>query len=804
MIDFTQEQLSVIETNLDDDQVVVAGPGAGKTACIIARIIYLHSVKNASLKKMCYLTYSKKMADEAVVKLSERNITEMFHAGTIDSLCWKFLEQKYRKITGRKDFSCEPSQIISLMIAELQSNPDWRPFEFDYVFLDEAQDLDALRFKVLCEMLKSQHLPAGVGDSPASKSVQVTIVGDPRQAIYQDLFAANPQLMFALRPKAIQQNLTTCFRCSPEITNFINKAFYHPLSPKMLSYGCDPSRSIKSIISARHLTGIKPNYIRLHAESNNMGICRDEVIDLVDRRIKQLIRKGSQPSDIMVISPSVQNASLHLMNRIRTLLMSSNIPSVLNKCSAESGNYHITSNAAKSHRKNAVYMGTIHSVKGSESKHVLVLNFYVGNGAFHRLASDSRENLDFQNLVYVACTRAKDTLDLFETCHMPSRCEAIESMKDIDDVSNVIVARSLELKQVNIPNKNTLISPSHIAVTERLKSLSPTAWDLMENISLPRFYKCSKSLDKTYQNPVFLRENEESQVYGIFMEMVIARHLAQTRGKVDIMKTFQVLPIVLSASEMKMLQKSSEAVFQLPAIKFEFSFIDREDLYAMIKQLRTSTNIGHQHFSTHSSATLKKRLLANNILVSSTEQLFYEQVSIHLSDLKHVSDLSLKTDSVIQAIWNAVLLKTFQETQLGLFWIKQIDTVDLLPQGAISWKLYLEQLSLLESAFPLQLSIEDYQAPMKIETTSKSTPAHKIVLTGIADMISENKNLIDIKCFASEKSTTSLYNKVQISAYRGMLGLDKDAFILSALSLNLYCLEANPSSDNKVVDNLCK
>ncbi len=52
----------------------------------------------------------------------------------------------------------------------------------------------------------------------------------------------------------------------------------------------------------------------------------DEVINLVNRR-KQLIHRGSQPSDIMVVSLLIQNASLHLMNCIRTLLIASNIPS---------------------------------------------------------------------------------------------------------------------------------------------------------------------------------------------------------------------------------------------------------------------------------------------------------------------------------------------------------------------------------------------------------------------------------------------------------------------------------------------
>ncbi len=88
------------------------------------------------------------------------------------------------------------------------------PFpQFDFVFIDEAQDTNATRREVAKRMLKSS--AAGTGDSNLSHLI---CVGDRHQAIYGFTGADNDALDILKKEfSAHELPLSTCFRCSKAV-----------------------------------------------------------------------------------------------------------------------------------------------------------------------------------------------------------------------------------------------------------------------------------------------------------------------------------------------------------------------------------------------------------------------------------------------------------------------------------------------------------------------------------------------------------------------------------------------------------
>src|SRR5215207_8247964 len=73
--------------------LVVAGPGAGKTYCLIARIGHLIAREGLAPGRICAVTFTNKAADEIAARL-RREIgpaAEEITRGTLHSLCFSLL-----------------------------------------------------------------------------------------------------------------------------------------------------------------------------------------------------------------------------------------------------------------------------------------------------------------------------------------------------------------------------------------------------------------------------------------------------------------------------------------------------------------------------------------------------------------------------------------------------------------------------------------------------------------------------------------------------------------------------------------
>ncbi len=90
----TPQQRKAIEAPLGP-VLVVAGPGAGKTACLIGRIGHLVTRLGIAAPRICAVTFTNKAAEEIAARLEDQlgAKAEEVHRGTIHSLCVEVLRE---------------------------------------------------------------------------------------------------------------------------------------------------------------------------------------------------------------------------------------------------------------------------------------------------------------------------------------------------------------------------------------------------------------------------------------------------------------------------------------------------------------------------------------------------------------------------------------------------------------------------------------------------------------------------------------------------------------------------------------
>src|SRR5213593_24600 len=101
--------------------LVVAGPGAGKTFCLIARINYLINTRGLAPGRICAVTFTNRAAEEIAVRLT-RTLGERAEAitrGTIHALCLALLREHAEAAGLRKGFGVADEQYQKVILGRL-------------------------------------------------------------------------------------------------------------------------------------------------------------------------------------------------------------------------------------------------------------------------------------------------------------------------------------------------------------------------------------------------------------------------------------------------------------------------------------------------------------------------------------------------------------------------------------------------------------------------------------------------------------------------------------------------------------
>jgi DNA polymerase III epsilon subunit family exonuclease len=101
--------------------LVVAGPGAGKTFCLIARINHLINTLGIAPERICAVTFTNRAAEEIAVRLAHTlgDRAEAITRGTIHALCLGLLRDHAEAAGLRKGFGVADEQYQKVILGRL-------------------------------------------------------------------------------------------------------------------------------------------------------------------------------------------------------------------------------------------------------------------------------------------------------------------------------------------------------------------------------------------------------------------------------------------------------------------------------------------------------------------------------------------------------------------------------------------------------------------------------------------------------------------------------------------------------------
>src|SRR2546421_2449200 len=101
--------------------LVVAGPGAGKTFCLIARINHLINTLGMAPERICAVTFTNRAAEEIAVRLKHTldDRAEGVTRGTIHALCLALLREHAEAAGVRKGFGVADEQYQKVILGRL-------------------------------------------------------------------------------------------------------------------------------------------------------------------------------------------------------------------------------------------------------------------------------------------------------------------------------------------------------------------------------------------------------------------------------------------------------------------------------------------------------------------------------------------------------------------------------------------------------------------------------------------------------------------------------------------------------------
>ncbi|MFE1591848.1 UvrD-helicase domain-containing protein [Nocardia sp. NPDC058705] len=175
-MEFDEFQQRVISGDVDARRIVVAGPGAGKTATSVGLIQRLDSeIDTDSDDQIIFVSFSRaavRAAFDAFASADDDYRSEVA-AMTLDSLAWQITDTELSESgSAAPDFDGR----IKAATRQLRDQYDGELDHVVHLIVDEAQDLSAVRRELLLTIIDA--LPATSG---------VTIFGDPLQSIYDFL-----------------------------------------------------------------------------------------------------------------------------------------------------------------------------------------------------------------------------------------------------------------------------------------------------------------------------------------------------------------------------------------------------------------------------------------------------------------------------------------------------------------------------------------------------------------------------------------------------------------------------------------
>jgi superfamily I DNA/RNA helicase len=180
------------------------GPGSGKTMILLHRAKYLKDQLNIEKDKFHIFVYTNVLKNYIKSAMDLLNLPDDC-VTNLDSWCITYYR---RHINGRLPFDYENKTFdfrkIRKEVLNYLKNDKKQP-QFDFIMVDEGQDLDVISYEIL--RIISKH---------------ITVCMDPKQKIFEQ--GSDKNTIFSiLGVKRANINLLETYRCSPYIVNLASQ-----------------------------------------------------------------------------------------------------------------------------------------------------------------------------------------------------------------------------------------------------------------------------------------------------------------------------------------------------------------------------------------------------------------------------------------------------------------------------------------------------------------------------------------------------------------------------------------------------
>jgi superfamily I DNA/RNA helicase len=195
--DLSLAQRRAVELPVRDHQIVVGAPGSGKTLVLVHRAKRLREDLRVSDDRFRIFVYTNALKNYIRQGLSDLRLPEE-NVLTFDQWCCRFYEQSIRGSLPRGPDRKPDWQAIRVGVLQRLSAAPVQP-QFDFVLVDEAQDLNPVCFEIL--RLISRH---------------VTVCFDQKQSIFE-AGSTEAEIRQKLGIHAAVFSVLEAYRCCPYI-----------------------------------------------------------------------------------------------------------------------------------------------------------------------------------------------------------------------------------------------------------------------------------------------------------------------------------------------------------------------------------------------------------------------------------------------------------------------------------------------------------------------------------------------------------------------------------------------------------
>lgn len=363
-IDLDNDQIQIVESNINENQRIIAGAGSGKTTTILYRIKYLLD-NFITPDRILVLTFNRDSAQNIRNRIKNIFGFDVYiKIYTIDAFCCKLFNKYHidNTIFSLTEYCSIGLKIMKNFGPEISS-------QFKYIFFDEFQDVNDTQFNILKIFVDN--------------GCYLTVIGDDYQNIYQFRGTNNYYMINFDRiiPHSKTYFLQNNYRSSQHIVQLANKS---------ISFNQDKVDKIMNHIE-KNISDNKPD---LHISK----LENDSYIYILNKIKDYILNHNYNYQDICILS---RNG--YPLKMMETELTKNEIPHIALITDKNSDD------TKKLIEPGKLVLTTIHKSKGLEWSIVFILG--LSHQHFPEHLNNNIKNIEEERrLFYVATTRCKKHL----------------------------------------------------------------------------------------------------------------------------------------------------------------------------------------------------------------------------------------------------------------------------------------------------------------------------------------------------------------------------------------------------------